>query len=86
MLAFAAYSCHAGWEANMRSQEIAAGSQTWARRVLLINGVVLLTLSCMPGGVMHRPESCSAPLFLIAVILVAVISKMAMVDVFGQAW
>lgn len=42
MLAFAAYSCHAGWEAKMRSQEIAAGFLRAVGLLLIVIGLVHL--------------------------------------------
>jgi hypothetical protein len=56
--------------------------QTWARRVLVVNGVVLLTFPVCLAIFMHRPEYYTAPPFLVAVMLVAVISLLTL----GAAW
>jgi hypothetical protein len=52
---------------------------TWARRVLVVNAIVLLTLPASIAVFMHRPEYYTAPLFLIGVTLVAVISLLTIV-------
>jgi hypothetical protein len=49
-------------------------NEMWARRVLVVNGVVLLTFPVFLGIFMRRPEYYAAPLFLTAVMLVTVIS------------
>jgi len=49
-------------------------NSTWARRVLVVNGIVLLTFPAFIAVFMRRPEYYSAPLFLTGVILVTVIS------------
>lgn len=52
---------------------------TWARRVLVTNGIVLLTF---PGAIavfMRRPEYYTAPLFLTGVSLVTIISLLTVV-------
>ncbi len=54
-------------------------NQTWARRVLVLNGVVLLTFPVALATFMRRPEYYTAPLFLAAVMLVAVISLLTVV-------
>ncbi len=54
-------------------------NQTWARRVLVLNGVVLLTFPVALAIFMRRPEYYAAPLFLAAVMLVAVISLLTVV-------
>jgi uncharacterized membrane protein len=54
-------------------------NQTWARRVLVLNGVVLLTFPVALAIFMRRPEYYTAPLFLAAVMLVAVISLLTVV-------
>jgi hypothetical protein len=51
----------------------------WARRVLAVNAVALLTFPVSLALFMHRPEYYTAPLFLAAVTLVAVISLLAVV-------
>jgi hypothetical protein len=51
----------------------------WARRVLLVNGIVLLTLPASIAVFMRRPEYYTAPLFLTGVILVTVISLLTIV-------
>jgi hypothetical protein len=53
--------------------------QTWARRVLLVNGIVLLTFPVALAVFMRRPEYYTAPLFLTAVVLVTVISLLTLV-------
>jgi cytochrome bd-type quinol oxidase subunit 1 len=52
---------------------------TWARRVLMVNGIVLLTLPASVAVFMRRPEYYTAPLFLTGVILVTVISLLTIV-------
>jgi hypothetical protein len=54
-------------------------NQSWASRVLLVNGVVLLTFPVGLAIFMRRPEYYSAPPFLVAVTLVAVISLLTLV-------
>jgi hypothetical protein len=54
-------------------------NQSWASRVLLVNGVVLLTFPLCLAIFMRRPEYYGAPLFLVAVTLVAVISLLTLV-------
>jgi uncharacterized membrane protein len=54
-------------------------NQTWARRVLIVNGMVLLTFPVCLAVFMRRPEYYAAPLFLTAVMLVAVISLLTVV-------
>ena len=51
----------------------------WARRVLMVNGIVLLTLPAAIAVFMRRPEYYTAPLFLTGVILVTVISLLTIV-------
>lgn len=51
----------------------------WARRVLMVNGIVLLTLPASIAVFMRRPEYYTAPLFLTGVSLVAVISLLTVV-------
>ena len=51
----------------------------WARRVLMVNGIVLLTLPASIAVFMRRPEYYTAPLFLTGVILVAIISLLSIV-------
>jgi hypothetical protein len=51
----------------------------WARRVLLVNGIVLLTLPICLAIFMRRPEYYTAPLFLTGVILVTLISLLTIV-------
>ena len=62
---------------------VAASAQNrraaWARRVLLVNGIVLLTLPASIAVFMRRPEYYTAPLFLTGVILVTVISLLTIV-------
>jgi len=62
---------------------LAAASQNryapWARRVLMVNGIVLLTLPAAIAVFMRRPEYYTAPLFLTGVILVTVISLLTIV-------
>ena len=50
----------------------------WARRVLRVNGVVVLTFPVSLAVFMRRPEYYTAPLFLTAVMLVAVISLLTL--------
>ncbi|HXR17522.1 MAG TPA: hypothetical protein VN777_15115 [Terriglobales bacterium] len=52
---------------------------TWARRVLMVNGIVLLTLPACIALFMRRPEYYTAPLFLTGVILVTIISLLTIV-------
>lgn len=52
---------------------------TWARRVLAVNGIVLLTFPVSLAIFMRRPEYYRAPLFLTAVVLVTVISLLTVV-------
>jgi hypothetical protein len=54
-------------------------NQTWARRVLVINGIVLLTFPVCIALFMRRPEYYTAPLFLTGVVLVTVISLLTVV-------
>ena len=62
---------------------LAAASQNrnaaWARRVLTVNGIVLLTLPASIAIFMRRPEYYTAPLFLTGVILVTIISLLTIV-------
>jgi uncharacterized membrane protein len=62
---------------------VAAASQNrnaaWARRVLMVNGIVLLPLPTSIAVFMRRPEYYTAPLFLTGVILVTVISLLTVV-------
>jgi hypothetical protein len=51
----------------------------WARRVLMVNGIVLLTLPASIAVFIRRPEYYTAPLFLTGVILVTVISLLTIV-------
>jgi hypothetical protein len=51
----------------------------WARRVLMVNGIVLLTLPASIAVFMRRPEYYTAPLFLTGVILVTLISLLTIV-------
>jgi hypothetical protein len=50
----------------------------WARRVLRVNGVVVLTFPVSLAVFTRRPEYYTAPLFLTAVMLVAVISLLTL--------
>jgi hypothetical protein len=52
---------------------------TWARRVLTVNGIVLLTFPASIAVFMRRPEYYTAPLFLTGVVLVTVISVLTVV-------
>ena len=52
---------------------------TWARRVLVMNGIVLLTFPAAIAVFMRRPEYYRAPLFLTGVILVTIISLLTVV-------
>jgi len=52
---------------------------TWARRVLVVNGGVLLSFPICLAIFMRRPEYYTAPLFLTAVTLVTVISLLTIV-------
>jgi hypothetical protein len=54
-------------------------NQPWARRVLIVNGIVLLTFPVSLAVFMRRPEYYTAPLFLTAVMLVAIISLLTVV-------
>ena len=54
-------------------------NQAWAIRVLMINGIVLLTFPVGLAVFMRRPEYYTAPLFLAAVILVSIISLLTIV-------
>ena len=54
----------------------------WARRVLMVNGIVLLTLPASIAVFMRRPEYYTAPLFLTGVSLVTVISLLTI----AAAW
>jgi len=54
----------------------------WAGRVLMVNGIVLLTLPASIAVFMRRPEYYTAPLFLAGVSLVAVISVLTI----AAAW
>jgi hypothetical protein len=62
---------------------VAAASQNrhaeWARRILMVNGIVLLTLPASIAVFMRRPEYYTAPLFLTGVALVTVISLLTIV-------
>jgi len=62
---------------------VAAASQNrhaaWARRILMMNGIVLLTLPASIAVFMRRPEYYPAALFLVAITLVAVISLLTIV-------
>ena len=51
----------------------------WAKRVLAVNGIVLLTFPASLAIFMRRPEYYRAPLFLTAVVLVTVISLLTVV-------
>jgi hypothetical protein len=51
----------------------------WARRVLMVNGIVLLTLPICLAIFMRRPEYYTAPLFLTGVILVTLISLLTII-------
>jgi hypothetical protein len=51
----------------------------WARRVLVANGIVLLTFPACIAMFMRRPEYYTAPLFLTGVALVTVISLLTVV-------
>src|SRR5271155_2203644 len=53
--------------------------ETWARRVLVVNGVVVLTFPVSLAIFMRRPEYYTAPLFLAAVTLVTVISLLTVI-------
>ena len=55
---------------------------TWARRVLAVNGIVLLTFPVSLAVFMRRPEYYTSPLFLTAVMLVMVISMLTI----AAAW
>jgi uncharacterized membrane protein len=57
-------------------------NQTWARRMLVVNGGVLLIFPVSLAVFMRRPEYYAAPLFLIAVMLVTVISLLTV----AAAW
>jgi len=54
-------------------------SQTWARRVLVVNGIVLLTFPACIALFMRRPEFYTAPLFLAGVALVTLVSLLTVV-------
>jgi hypothetical protein len=54
----------------------------WARRVLVMNGIVLLTFPAAIAVFMRRPEYYTAPLFLTGVTLVTIISLLTV----GAAW
>ncbi len=54
-------------------------NQTWARRLLVVNGDALLAFPLALGLFMRRPEYYTAPLFLTAVILVTAISLMTLI-------
>jgi hypothetical protein len=54
-------------------------NETWARRVLLVNGIVLLTFPASIAVFMRRYEYYTAPLFLTGVVLVTVISLLTVV-------
>jgi hypothetical protein len=62
---------------------LAAGArnrnQTWARRVLVVNGIVLLTFPVCIAVFMRRPEYYTAPIFLTGVVLVTTISLLTVV-------
>src|SRR5450755_2877699 len=49
-------------------------NQAWARRVLIVNGMVLLTLPASIAMFMRRPEYYRAPLFLAGVVVVTLLS------------
>lgn len=53
--------------------------QKWAKRVLAMNGIVLLTFPVSIALFMRRPEYYTAPLFLTGVVLVTVISVVTVV-------
>jgi hypothetical protein len=52
-------------------------NQAWARRVLIVNGMVLLTLPLSIAMFMRRPEYYRAPLFLAGVVVVTLVSLSA---------
>jgi uncharacterized membrane protein len=54
-------------------------NETWARRVLRVNGFVVLTFPVSLAVFMRRPEYYTAPLFLTAVMLVTVIFLLPLV-------
>jgi uncharacterized membrane protein len=54
-------------------------NEAWARRVLMVNGIVLLTLPASIAVFMRRPEYYTAPLFLAGVSLVTVIPLLTIV-------
>jgi uncharacterized membrane protein len=54
-------------------------NEIWASRVLLVNGIVLLTFPVTLALFMRSPEYYTAPLFVVAVILVGGISLMTIV-------
>lgn len=56
--------------------------QTWARRVLLVNGAVLLTFPVSIAMFMRRPEYYTSPLFVAGVLLVTAISVLTV----AAAW
>jgi len=51
----------------------------WARRVLVVNGIVLFTFPVSIAVFMRRPEYYTAPFFLAGVILVTLISSLTLV-------
>ncbi len=54
-------------------------NHTWARRVLVVNGIVLLTFPASIALFMRRSEYYTSPLFLTGVLLVTVISLLTVV-------
>ena len=57
----------------------ATRGEPWARRVLAINALVLLTLPVSIAACMRQPEYYTAPLFVTGVALVAMISLLMIV-------
>jgi cytochrome bd-type quinol oxidase subunit 1 len=51
----------------------------WAKRVLMVNGIVLLTFPACIAIFMRRPEYYTAPFFLTGVILVTVVSLLTII-------
>jgi hypothetical protein len=58
------------WLAAVASER----GEGWARRVLVVNTIVVFTLPLSIAVFMHRPEYYRAPLFLSGVLLVVLIS------------
>ena len=58
-------------------------SQAWARRILGVNAVVLLTLPLSIVLFMHRREYYTAPLFITGVAIVGIISLLMVVAVYA---